>query len=165
MMSQSYSSDHAEAYTNTYESDARQLSLSAFPITFTKRSFRQFSRVNQLLGKDFIRAFILYRELAAYITAHEEDGYHLDTICLDVRYDDNIYLLLMKCHGEWLITDVGFIGAADSSKGWAPVLVWQRITTGLRVVLRQILCGWKRVAMATTITTITAPTEPIYQNL
>ena len=157
----SYSSDHADSYINTYEPDDRQLTLFSFPITFTKAGFRQFSRVNHLLGARFIRAFVLYREVAAYIMAHEEDGYHLGTICLDLRYDENIYLLLMKCHGEWLITDVGFIdGAVDGSKGWSPVLVWQRITSGLRVILRQILCGWKRVA--TTLSTIPARLE--YQN-
>ena len=144
--SQSYSSDYADRYSIDYVTDARQLSLSSFPIAFTKRGFRQFSRVNQLLGERFIRAFVLYREVAAYITAHEADGYHLDTICLDVRYDENVYLLLMRCHGEWLITDVGIInGTGECSKGWTPVFVWQRITHGSRVILRQILCGWKRV--------------------
>ena len=159
MNSQSYSSDYPERYINTYTQGSQ--SNSYCPISFTKRGFRQFSRVNQLLGKSFIRAFVLYREMAAYITAHEADGYHLDTICLDVRYDENVYLLLMKCHGEWIITDVGLIESArvkTYSKGWTcwvPVLVWQRITAGLRVTLRQIICGWKRTA---------APlSQPLYQ--
>ena len=157
---QSYSSDYPDRYTSTYAQATNGYTYC--PISFTKRGFRQFARVNQLLGKFFIRAFVLYREVAAYITAHEADGYHLDTICLDVRYDENVYLLLMKCHGEWLITDVGLIGG-ESKRGhegikgwWTPVLVWQRITTGLRVILRQILCGWKRVT--TTLSTI--PAQP-----
>jgi len=154
---QSYSSDHAEAYINTYEPDVRQHSLSAFPIAFTKRGFRQFARVNQLLGARFIRAFVLFPEMAEYITAHEDDGYQLDTICQEVRYDDEVYLLLMKCHGVWLITDVGLIQPAGSTT-FSPVYVWQRITSGLRVTLRQILCGWKRVR--TSSTTILSP----YQN-
>ena len=145
MKNQSYSSDYPERYVNTYEPTTRPNDNSC-SISFTKRGFRQFARVNQLLGKAFIRAFVLYREMAAYITAHEADGYHLDTICLDVRYDENVYLLLMRCRGEWLITDVGIIGGAgECSKGWTPVFVWQRITHGSRVILRQILCGWKRV--------------------
>ena len=149
MNSQSYSSDYPERYINTYTPAQKYQSYCS--ISFTKRGFRQFSRVNQLLGKSFIRAFVLYREMAAYITAHEADGYHLDTICLDVRYDEYVYLLLMKCHGEWIITDVGLIDgmskrSAECFKSWTPVLVWQRITAGLRVTLRQIICGWKRVA-------------------
>ena len=45
-----------------------------------------------------------------------------------------------------LLADVGIIGGAgECSKGWTPVFVWQRITHGSRVILRQILCGWKRV--------------------
>lgn len=156
--SQSYSSDYPDRYINTYEPKERLTSLSTAQVSFTKHGFRQFSRVNQHLGRAFIRAFVLYRELAAYITAHEADGYHLDTICLDVRYDENVYLLLMKCHGEWVITDVGLIGGAgkrgDDEMCWTPVLVWQRITTGLRVILRQILCGWKR--MTAPLSTISA---------
>ena len=165
MKNQSYSSDYPDRYVNTYTSAPKYQSYC--PISFTKRGFRQFARVNQLLGKAFIRAFVLYREMAAYIMAHEADGYHLDTICLDVRYDENVYLLLMKCQGEWLITDVGLNdGAGKPTKGWTswtPVLVWQRITAGLRTVLRQIICGWKRMAMATTLSTIPAQLE--YQNL
>ena len=166
MKNQSYSSDYPERYVNTYEPTTRPNDNSC-SISFTKRGFRQFARVNQLLGKAFIRAFVLYREMAAYITAHEADGYHLDTICLDVRYDENVYLLLMKCHGEWLITDVGFIdGAAATGNGkgytFFPVLVWQRITAGLRTGLRQIICGWQRVT-ATPLATISAQLE--YQNL
>ena len=118
MKNQSYSSDYPERYVNTYEPTTRPNDNSC-SISFTKRGFRQFARVNQLLGKAFIRAFVLYREMAAYITAHEADGYHLDTICLDVRYDENVYLLLMKCHGEWLITDIGLIDGAAGRNGKA----------------------------------------------
>ena len=163
---QSYSSDYPDRYINTYTPAPKYQSYC--PVSFTKRGFRQFARVNQLLGKSFIRAFVLYREVAAYIMAHEADGYHLDTICLDVRYDENVYLLLMKCHGEWLITDVGLIGGEskrghEGTKGgtcWTPVFVWQRITHGLRIILRQILCGWKRVAMTTATPLSTIPAQP-----
>ena len=141
--SQSYSSDYADRYSIDYVTDARQLSLSSFPIAFTKRGFRQFSRVNQLLGERFIRAFVLYREVAAYITAHEADGYHLDTICLDVRYDENIPLPV-KCrrvghHDRDHRRRGGVLKKAGhpSSSGGA--------SHGLRVTLRQIICGWKRV--------------------
>ena len=128
-------------------------------IDFTKSGWRQFAKVNRTLGSRFLKAFILQHELALYIANYEADGYRLDTICQEVRFDDNVYLLLKRCQGVWLITDVGLIsetlvdersqvsgeaGKAGRTTTWTyfPFWVWQRITTGLRTVLRQVLCGW-----------------------
>ena len=163
------SSNHTCAYTNTYATDPKYLSLYTFPIRFTRNGWRQFTRVNHSLGARYLRAVVMFHELACYITAHEEDGCKLDTICQEVRYDDEVYLLLMKCHGVWLITDVGLMdGNAPANVttratdfAYFPIFVWQRITAGLRTVLRQVLCGWCR--KATTISTNSAALSP-YQN-
>jgi len=141
--------NRADAYTNTYTTDPKYLSLYTFPIRFTRNGWRQFAGVNRSLGACYLRAVVMFHELACYITAHEEDGCKLDTICQEVRYDDEVYLLLMKCHGVWLITDVGLIDgnvhanvttrATDFS--YFPVFVWRRITRGLRTMFRKVLCG------------------------
>jgi len=152
--------NQADAYTNTYATDPKYLSLYTFPIRFTGNGWRQFARVNHSLGARYLRAVVMFHELACYITAHEEDGCKLDTICQEVRYDDEVYLLLMKCHGVWLITDVGLIEpAVATTKGYtfSPVYVWRRITHGLRTVLRQVLCGWCRKATANSTTFTTTP--------
>ena len=59
----------------------------AVSIEFTKQGWRQFARLNASLGTRYIRAFILKRDVAEYIAAHEVAGVKLDTECQELRYD------------------------------------------------------------------------------
>lgn len=119
---------------------------SSIRIDFTKGGWRQFARVNHTLGARFIKAFVLRNEVASYIAAHEDVGIQFDTLCQEIRYDDGVYLLLKRVHGEWLITDVCVDDSeTDSSKGkltFFPILIWRRVRNGLRTALTQALCGW-----------------------
>ena len=115
-------------------------------IDFTRGGWRQFARVNHTLGARFIKAFVLRHEVASYITAHEEAGVTFDTFCQELRYDDGVYLLLKRVHGEWLITDV-CVDESETvgSKGehtFFPILIWRQVRNGLRTALIQTLCGW-----------------------
>ena len=78
----------------------------AVSIDFTKQGWRRFARLNASLGTRYIRAFILKRDVAEYIAAHEAAGVKLDTGCQELRYDGGVHLLLRKVQGTWLITDV-----------------------------------------------------------
>ena len=57
------------------------------PIDFTKQGWRQFAKLNCTLGSRYLRAFILKRDVAEYIAAHEVAGVKLDTECQELRYD------------------------------------------------------------------------------
>lgn len=109
-------------------------------IDFSRSGWKQLGRVNTLLAASFLRGFILRRELAEYIAAHEENGIHLDTECQELRYDERIVLLLKKVQGIWYITDVFMIAEPD---GFAPVYIWERIKRGCDYVLAHILVGWR----------------------
>ena len=56
------------------------------PIDFTKQGWRQFAKLNCTLGSRYLRAFILKRDVAEYIAAHEAAGVKLDTECQELRY-------------------------------------------------------------------------------
>lgn len=71
----------------------------AVSIDFTKQGRRQFAKVNRSLGRRYIRAFILKRDLAEYIAAHEAAGVHLDTECHELRYDE--WHLPAASEGTW----------------------------------------------------------------
>jgi hypothetical protein len=114
-------------------------------IDFTRSGWRQFAKMNRALGARFIKGFILRRELAEYIAAHEEQGIRLDTVCQEVRYDEGVYLLLMKCQGVWYITD---IWADEEPAGFVPVYIWQRIKRGCDTLLASVLCCWRLLVRA-----------------
>ena len=115
-------------------------------IDFTKGGWRQFARVNRTLGARFIKAFVLRHEVASYIAAHEDVGVQFDTLCQEIRYDDGVYLLLKRVHGEWLITDVSVdeseTVSSEEKHTFFPILIWRRVRNGVRAVLTQMLCGW-----------------------
>ena len=119
---------------------------SIIRIDFTKGGWRQFAKVNRTLGARFIKAFVLRHEVACYIAAHEDAGVQFDTLCQEIRYDDGVYLLLKRVHGEWFITDVSIDGSGTDSHEekltFFPILIWQRVRNGLRTALTQTLCGW-----------------------
>ena len=133
------------SYASCYENNAYNRS-SLMRIDFTKGGWRQFARVNRALGARFIKAFVLRHEVASYITAHEEAGVQFDTLCQEIRYDDGVYLLLKRVHGEWLITDVSVdeseTGSSKEKHTFFPILIWRCVRNGLRTALTQILCGW-----------------------
>jgi len=119
---------------------------SSIRIDFTKGGWRQFARVNRTLGARFIKAFVLRHEVASYIAAHEDVGVQFDTLCQEIRYDDGVYLLLKRVHGEWLITDVSVdeseTDSSEEKHTFFPILIWRRARNGLRTALTQALCGW-----------------------
>ena len=112
----------------------------AVSIDFTKQGRRQFAKVNRSLGRRYIRAFILKRDLAEYIAAHEAAGVHLDTECHELRYDDGICLLLRKEHGQWLITEVF---RTEEASAFAPVYIWTQLRRGCSFILTRLLIGWR----------------------
>ena len=111
-------------------------------IDFTKSGWRQFAKLNRNLGARFIKGCILRRELAVYIAAHENSGVHLDTICQEIRYEDGVYLLLMKCQGVWYITD---IWSSETPNTFKPVFFWARIKRGCSYLLAHVLTGWQNL--------------------
>ena len=72
----------------------------AVSIEFTKQGWRQFARLNASLGTRYIRAFILKREVAEYLAAHEAASVKLDTECQEVRYDGGVHPLIKSAVGQ-----------------------------------------------------------------
>ena len=117
----------------------------AVSIDFTKQGWRRFARLNASLGTRYIRAFILKRDVAEYIAAHEAAGVKLDTECQELRYDGGVHLLLRKVQGTWLITDVF---CTEETVAFAPVYFWTRIRRGCSDTLAKLLIGWRCLTKA-----------------
>ena len=117
----------------------------AVSIDFTRQGWRQFSRLNNAIGARYIRAFILKRELAEYIAAHEAAGVRLDGECQELRYDGKVALLLKKVHGTWYITDVI---RTEETAAYEPVYFWTRVKRGCNEVLARMLAGWRNLTKA-----------------
>ena len=117
-----------------------QNSLRTAQVDFTRSGWQQFARLNRGLGARFIRGFVLRYELAAYLTAHEAAGVELDEGCLEVRYEDGVYLLLRKMQGVWYITDVF---CTEEAVAYEPVFCWKRIRRGASFILAHVLTGWR----------------------
>ena len=117
----------------------------AVSIDFTRQGWRQFTRLNASLGTRYIRAFILKRDVAEYIAAHEAAGVKLDTECQELRYDGGVHLLLRKVQGTWLITDVF---CTEETVAFAPVYFWTRIRRGCSDTLAKLLIGWRCLTKA-----------------
>ena len=114
--------------------------MRQFPnVEFTRSGWRQFGKMNRCLGNRFIKGFILRRELALYIAAHDASGVHLDTICQEIRYEDGVYLLMMKCQGVWYITD---IWSTETPNDFKPVFFWKKLKQGWKEFLVSVLIGW-----------------------
>ena len=108
-------------------------------VEFSKTGWKQFMTLNRCLGSRFIKGFILCRELAEYINAHDESGVHLDTVCQEIRYEDGVYLLMMKCQGIWYITD---IWNTETPNDFKPVFFWKKLKRGWKEFLVRIVIGW-----------------------
>ena len=117
----------------------------AVSIDFTKQGWRRFARLNASLGTRYIRAFILKRDVAEYIAAHEAAGVKLDTECQELRYDGGVHLLLRKVQGTWLITDMF---RTEETVAFAPVYFWVRIRRGCNLPLVRLLTGWRSLTIA-----------------
>ena len=111
-------------------------------VDFTRSGWRQFIGLNRSLGARFIRGFILRYELAAYLTAHEAAGVELDEGCLEVCYENGVYLLLRKMQGVWYITDI-FV--TEETVAYEPVFFWKQIKRGVNLILAHILSGWRQL--------------------
>ena len=108
-------------------------------VDFTKSGWKQFSALNRALGTRFVKGFILRRELAEYIGAHYESGNNLDPVCQEVRYEDGVYLLMMKCQGVWYVTD---IWNTETPNDFKPVFFWKKLKRGWKEFLVSVLIGW-----------------------
>ena len=117
-----------------------QGSKRAAQVDFTRSGWRQFARLNRRLGVRFIRGFVLRYELGVYLAAHEDAGAPLDEGCMEVRYEDGVYLLLRKMQGVWYITDVF---AAEDAVAYEPVFFWKWIKHGVDLILAHVLIGWQ----------------------
>ncbi|HML47732.1 MAG TPA: hypothetical protein PKE04_13385 [Clostridia bacterium] len=109
-------------------------------VEFTRSGWRQFAAMNRGLGARYIQGYVLCREVAAYIAAHEEAGIRLDTACQEIHYDCGIYMLLMKCQGVWYITEIWSTEAPDR---FVPVYLWRRVKRGWREFIAKVLVGWR----------------------
>ncbi|MCI6376600.1 MAG: hypothetical protein MR842_02400 [Clostridiales bacterium] len=119
-----------------------QGSKRAAQVDFTRSGWQQFAKLNRKLGARFIRGFILRHELAAYLTAHEDAGAPLDEGCMEVRYENGVYLLLRKMQGVWYITDVF---CTEEAVAYEPVFCWKRIRRGASFILAHVLIGWRQL--------------------
>ena len=117
-----------------------QGSKRAAQVDFTRSGWWQFARLNRSLGVRFIRGFVLRYELGVYLAAHEDAGAPLDEDCMEVRYEDGVYLLLRKMQGVWYITDVF---AAEETVAYEPVFFWKRVKRGVDLILAHVLIGWR----------------------
>ena len=114
-------------------------------IDFTKQGWRQFARLNASLGIRYIRAFILKRDVAEYIAAHEAAGVKLDTECQELHYDSGVHLLLRKVQGTWLITDMF---CTEEAAVFAPVYFWTRVKRGCSLLFVRMITGWRCLTKA-----------------
>ena len=119
-----------------------QGSKRAAQVDFTRSGWWQFARLNRSLGVRFIRGFVLRYELGVYLAAHEDAGAPLDEDCMEVRYEDGVYLLLRKMQGVWYITDVF---CTEEAVAYEPVFCWKRIRRGTDFILAHILSGWRQL--------------------
>ena len=117
----------------------------AVSIDFTRQGWRQFTRLNASLGTRYIRAFILKRDVAEYIAAHEAAGVKLDTECQELRYDGGIHLLLRRVQGTWLITDMF---CTEEAAVFAPVYFWTRVKRGCSLLFVRMITGWRCLTKA-----------------
>ena len=125
-------------------------------VNITHNAGKQMKKINAALRKNSPATPLLFKsvlrtELSDYITQHEAAGAALDENCLEVRYEDGIYVLLRKMQGEWYVTDI----VADKdilnadTVAYKPVYVWQKLKQGLDYAIAHILVGWRQIAVKT----------------
>ena len=110
-------------------------------IDFSKSGRRGFRKVNSSLGKAFIPADQLTRDLAEYIERRIDGGDPMITE-FDVCYEGGIFLTVVLIGGTYYITEVTNIGTVIATHA---VLTWTRVKRGCDYLLRQVLVGWHRL--------------------
>ena len=117
-------------------------------VRFSRRGLKQFAALNRTLGVRFVCAFVLRRELEAYIAGYEAQGIWLDSEHLELRYDHGLYVTMKRMNGVWYITDAF---TAEESAGYLPIFFWQRIRRGVSYLLCKMLIGWRELKQPTVI--------------
>lgn len=112
-------------------------------ISFSRDGWRQFEKLNRVLGTRYIKAFLLRLELDAFLQAHADSSHRLDTICQELHYHSGIYLLIKCVSGEWVITD---IWQDEAPADFLPIFVWQRIKLGIVYLAAKVLVGWRSLS-------------------
>ncbi len=152
-----YTNNANNAITADYTNNAitADYAINAI-VNMTRNASKQMKKVNAVIRKTSPATPLLFKsvlrtELSEYITQHEAAGAALDENCLEVRYEDGIYVLLRKMQGEWYVTDV--IADKDILNAdivaYKPVYVWQKLKQGLDYVIARILVGWRQIAVKT----------------
>ena len=108
-------------------------------IDFSKSGRRGFRKVNSSLGKAFIPADRLTRDLAEYIERRIDGGDPMIAE-FDVCYEGGIFLTVVLIGGTYYITEVTNIGTVIVTQA---VLVWTRVKRGCDYLLQQMLVGWR----------------------
>ena len=117
----------------------------AVSIEFTKQGWRQFARLNTSLGIRYIRAFILKRDVAEYIAAHEAASIKLDTGVSGAALRWRRPSAAQEGSGTWLITDVF---CTEEAVAFAPVYFWTRVRRGCNLLLVRLITGWRSLTKA-----------------
>lgn len=111
-------------------------------IEFTKSGWKQFKKLNLHRVDKYIRAYEITKDLALYISAFEQAGRKLDTLCETIRYSEEVNLVMKKEQGIWYITDIeSTVPASD----FEPVYFWMQIKRGFELLLARFLIGWRSV--------------------
>ena len=108
-------------------------------IDFSKSGRQGFRKVNSGLGKAFIPADRLMRDLAEYIERRIDGGDPMIAE-FDVCYEGGIFLTVFLTGGTYFITEVTNIGTVIAAQA---VLVWTQFKRGCDYLLRQVLVGWR----------------------
>ena len=111
-------------------------------IEFSKYGWKRFGKLNLHLADKYIRAYELKKDLALYISAFEQAGRKLDTMCEVIRYTEEVTLMMKKEHGVWYITDVESTVPAPE---FEPVYFWVQIKRGFELLLARFMIGWRNI--------------------
>ena len=114
-------------------------------VTFSRNGWKQLERLNRYLETRYLKAFILQRELEAFLQAHEGSTRRLDTICQELHYENGVYLLLRRTAGEWIITDIWYDGQPAT---FEPIFIWRCIRRGCKQLLERALACWRAAPLA-----------------
>ena len=112
------------------------------PIDFTKHGWRQFAKLNTSLGTRYIRAFILKRDVAEYIAAHEAAGVKLDTACHEFALRRRRSSVAQEGSGHMAYH--GCIPHGEEAAAFAAGVLLGRIRRGCNLPLVRLLTGWRQ---------------------
>ncbi len=116
---------------------------NSIQVEFSSKGWKQLERLNRKLGKAYLRAYVLSREIRQYIELQREAGVLLDGKGQELVYEDGICVLIRADRGSWSIIDIWSLGECVEYK---PVFIWRRIRQGLRDSLSHVFAGWRTFA-------------------